>query len=62
MNDCIGTGCKAAAMLEQIADLKTDLAAARALLLEARGWLDPWESRQSALRDRIDAAIAEEKK
>lgn len=38
--------------------LRADLAAARALLLEARGWLDPWESRQSALRDRIDAALA----
>lgn len=41
---------------------KRELAAARALLLEARGWLDPWESRQSALRDRIDAALAGEKR
>jgi hypothetical protein len=37
-----------------------DLTEARALLLEAHGWLDPWESRQSALRDRIDAALAAE--
>ena len=42
--------------------LKADLAAARALLLEARGWLDPWESRQSALRDRITAALREGEK
>lgn len=40
----------------------SDLADARVLLKEAHGWLDPWESRQSALRDRIDAAIAGEKK
>lgn len=42
----------------EIERLRAELAAARALLLEARGWLDPWESRQSALRDRIDAALA----
>lgn len=47
---------------ERCAESDMELAAARALLLEARGWLDPWESRQSALRDRIDAALAGERK
>ena len=40
---------------------EAELVVVRALLLEARGWLDPWESRQSALRDHIDATLAGEK-
>lgn len=46
---------------ERAIKAEADLAAARALLLEARGWLDTWESRQSALRDRIDAALGGDK-
>jgi hypothetical protein len=58
----MGTSYLVRDMERAITALRADLAAARALLLEARGWLDPWESRQSALRDSIDAALAGEKK